>query len=591
MPQNAKNVRFRVFWIFEEHKMELLRIRLEKLLKEAVKTIKPDFEDWNRLVLQPATDEKFGDYQTNFAMTASKIFRQPPKMIAESVISAIPANDILEKAEVAGPGFINFFMKNSFVAETVRKTFTEKWDFSHINTDGTVVIDYSSPNIAKPMHVGHLRTTIIGDSIKRIMNFIGYNVVADNHLGDWGTQFGKLIVAYNRWLDKENFEKDPIAELERLYIKFGDEAGKDTDLDELARTELKKVQDGDEKNMALWKKFVEITLAECKKIYDYLGVNFDTYYGESFYHPLMPKVINELVEKGLAVESEGALVVFFDEKENLHPCIVRKKDGAFLYATSDLATIKYKYENYKMNKALYVTDDRQAVHFKQIFNIAERAGWKMEFVHIPFGVLSFNGEILKTRAGNTIKLADLFKEAESKGLSVVEEKNPELPEDEKKKIAKAVGIGALKYSDLSQNRTSNIDFSWEKALSFDGNTAPYLQYSYARVQSIKRKAAEKGVTIDFNSEIRIESGIERSIAASIAKFPECVEKAAELYKPNFIADHIFDLVQKFGTFYNSTPILKAEPEKMQSRLLLAEAVARTIKTGLDLLGIEAPEKM
>ena len=571
--------------------MELLRIRLEKLLKEAVKTIKPDFDDWSRLVLQPASDEKFGDYQTNFAMTASKIFRQPPKMIAESIISAIPANDILEKAEVAGPGFINFFLKNSFVAETVGKTFSEKWDFSHVNTEGTVVIDYSSPNIAKPMHVGHLRTTIIGDSVKRIMKFIGYNVIADNHLGDWGTQFGKLIVAYNRWLDKENFEKDPIAELERLYIKFGDEAEKDPDLDELARIELKKVQDGDKANLALWKKFVEITLSECKKIYEYLGINFDTYYGESFYHPLMPKVIDELVEKGLAVESEGALVVFFDEKENLHPCIVRKKDGAFLYATSDLATIKFKYENYKMNKALYVTDDRQAVHFKQIFNIAERAGWKMEFVHIPFGVLSFNGEILKTRAGNTIKLADLFKEAESKGLSVVEEKNPELPEDEKKKIAKAVGIGALKYSDLSQNRTSNIDFSWEKALSFDGNTAPYLQYSYARVQSIKRKAAENGITIDFNSEIKIESTIERSIAASIAKFPECVEKAAELYKPNFIADHIFDLVQKFGTFYNSTPILKAEPEQMQSRLLLAEAVARTVRTGLDLLGIEAPEKM
>ena len=571
--------------------MELLRIRLEKLLKEAVKTIKPDFEDWSRLVLQPATDEKFGDYQTNFAMTASKIFRQPPKMIAESIISAIPENDILEKAEVAGPGFINFFLKNSLVAEPVSTPFSEKWDFSHINTDGTVVIDYSSPKIAKPMHVGHLRTTIIGDSIKRIMRFIGYNVIADNHLGDWGTQFGKLIVAYSRWLDKENFEKDPIAELERLYIKFGDEAEKDPDLDELARAELKKVQDGDVANLALWKKFVEITLAECKKIYEYLGINFDTYYGESFYHKLMPKVIDELVEKGLAVESEGALVVFFDEKENLHPCIVRKKDGAFLYATSDLATIKFKSENYKMNKALYVTDDRQAVHFKQIFNIAERAGWKMEFVHIPFGVLSFNGEILKTRAGNTIKLADLFKEAESKGLSVVEEKNPELPAEEKKKIAKAVGIGALKYSDLSQNRTSNIDFSWEKALSFDGNTAPYLQYSYARVQSIKRKAAEKGVTVDFNSEIRIESGIERSIAASIAKFPECVEKAAELYKPNFIADHIFDLVQKFGTFYNSTPILKAEPAEMQSRLLLAEAVARTVRTGLDLLGIEAPEKM
>lgn len=571
--------------------MELLRIRLEKLFREAVKTIKPDFEEWNRLVLQPATDEKFGDYQTNFAMAMTKILRQPPKMIAEQLIAAIPANEIIKKAETAGPGFINIFLKDELIAETVKKSFTEKWDFSHINTDGTVVIDYSSPNIAKPMHVGHLRTTIIGDSIKRIMRSMGYNVIADNHLGDWGTQFGKLIIGWNRWIDKENFEKDPISELERIYIKFGDEAEKDPQLDEMARAELKKVQDGDETNLALWKKFVEITLSECKKIYSYLGIDFDTFYGESFYHPLMPKVIDELTAKGLAVESEGALCVFFDEKENLHPCIVRKSDGAFLYATSDLATIKYKYDNYRMNKALYVTDDRQAVHFKQIFNIAERAGWKMEFVHIPFGVLSFNGEILKTRAGNTIKLADLFREAENKGLAAVEAKNPELPAEEKKKIAKAVGIGALKYSDLSQNRTSNIDFSWEKALSFEGNTAPYLQYSYARVQSIKRKAAESNVTIDFNYDIIIENELERSIAMSIARFPECIEKAAELYKPNFIADHIFDLAQKFSTFYNSTPILKSEPKLLQSRLQIAEASANVIKTGLELLGIEVVERM
>jgi arginyl-tRNA synthetase len=571
--------------------MKTVRLALEELFRQAVLTLQPDFSDWQRLFFQSTADEKFGDYQTNFAMAASKVFKKAPRAVAEELVAALPANGLIGKVEIAGPGFINVFLNDRYAADLVKSSFTEKWDFSHINTAGTVVIDYSSPNIAKPMHVGHLRTTIIGDSLKRIMRFLGYQVIADNHLGDWGTQFGKLIVGWHRWLDKENFEKDPISELERIYIAFGEAAEQDPSLDELARIELKKVQDGDPENLALWKKFVDITLSECKRIYEYLGINFDTYYGESFYHPLMPEVIRELEEKKIAVESDGALVVFFDEKSNIPPCIVRKKDGAFLYATSDLATIKFKHDNYRMNKAVYVTDDRQALHFRQIFTIAGLLGWEMEFVHVPFGVMSFQGEILKTRAGNTIKLKDLFREAENKGLAVVEEKNPALPDDEKKKIAKAVGIGALKYSDLSQNRTSNIDFSWEKALSFDGNTAPYLQYSYARVQSVKRNAREKGFEVDRSADLILESGIERSIALSILKFPEAVEKSAELYRPNFIADHIFDLAQKFSSFYNSTPILKAELPLLKSRLLLAEAVAEVIKTGLDLLGIDVVERM
>lgn len=571
--------------------MKIVRLALEEIFRQAVLTLQPDFSDWQRLFFQSTADEKFGDYQTNFAMAASKVFKKAPRAVAEQLVAALPENGLIGKVEIAGPGFINVFLNDAYAADLVRSSFSGEWDFSHINTAGTVVIDYSSPNIAKPMHVGHLRTTIIGDSLKRIMRFLGYQVVADNHLGDWGTQFGKLIVGWHRWLDKENFEKDPISELERIYIAFGEAAEQDPALDELARIELKKVQDGDPENLALWKKFVDITLSECKRIYEYLGISFDTYYGESFYHPLMPEVIRELEERKIAVESEGALVVFFDEKSNIPPCIVRKKDGAFLYATSDLATIKFKHDNYKMNKAVYVTDDRQALHFRQIFTIAGLLGWNMEFVHVPFGVMSFQGEILKTRAGNTIKLKDLFREAENKGLAVVEEKNPTLPDDEKKKIAKAVGIGALKYSDLSQNRTSNIDFSWEKALSFDGNTAPYLQYSYARVQSIKRNAREKGFEVDRSADLLLETEIERSIALSILKFPEAVEKSAELYRPNLIADHIFDLAQKFSSFYNSTPILKAELPLLKSRLLLAEAVAEVIKTGLDLLGIDVIERM
>jgi len=571
--------------------MELVTIEISRILKEAVLKIKPDFADWDKLFLQPASSEKFGDYQTNFALSASKSFGKQPKIIAESIVSALQENNVIEKLEVAGPGFINIFINRTYLAEIVKLSTQNNWDFSHIDTKGDVVIDYSSPNIAKPMHAGHLRTTIIGDSIKRIMRYIGYNVIADNHLGDWGTQFGKLIVAYKRWLDEENFKKNPILELERIYIKFGKEAENDPSLDDLARAELKKVQDSDSENLNLWKQFIEITLNECKRIYRYLNIEFDTYYGESFYHNMMPGVVDEVVKKGIAVESEGALVIFFDETENLHPFIIRKKDGAYLYSTSDLATSKFKYENYSVNKAIYVTDDRQETHFKQVFSAAKKIGWNMEFVHVTFGVMSFNGVILSTREGNTIKLDALFAEAENRAFAIVTEKNPDIPEDERKKIAKAVGIGALKYSDLSQNRTSAIDFRWDKALSFEGNTAPYLQYSYARIQSIKRKAAETGITIDYTAKIILETEIEKQIASSIVRFPECVQKAAEYYKPNLIADHIYDLAQKFSSFYNSTPVLKAEKELVQSRLLLSESVAHTIKTGLDLLGIDVVERM
>jgi len=568
-----------------------LRIEIQEILKEGVEKMIPGFSDWDKLFLQPASNEKFGDYQTNFAMAVSKDLRKQPRIIAEELINAVDKRGVIEKLEAAGPGFINIFIDRAYLSQLVKKSIDEKWDFSHIETKGDVVIDYSSPNIAKPMHAGHLRTTIIGDSVKRIMKFIGYNVIADNHLGDWGMQFGKLIVAYKRWLDEENFKKDPISELERIYIKFGKAAENDPSLDDLARAELKKVQDGDSENLVLWKQFIEITLNECKRIYRYLDIDFDTYYGESFYHGMMPGIVEELIQKGIAVESEGALVVFFDEGENLHPCIIRKKDGAYLYSTSDLATAKFKYENYSVNKAVYVTDDRQSAHFSQVFRIAEKMGYNMEFVHVTFGVMSFNGVILSTREGNTIKLNDLFNEAESRAFEIVTEKNPDIPENERKRIAKAVRIGALKYSDLSQNRTSAIDFRWDKALSFEGNTAPYLQYSYARVQSIKRKAAENGVSIDKSSEIILTTDIEKQIASSIVRFPECVEKAAEYYKPNLIADHIYDLAQKFSSFYNSTPVLKAEKEMVHSRLLLSESVAHTIKTGLYLLGIDVVERM
>jgi len=571
--------------------MKLITGIITELFTETVKKIDPEFSDWDKLFIQSASNEKFGDYQTNFAMTVAKVFRKAPRQIAEDLIDNFPENDVVEKLEIAGPGFINIFVDKKFISKTLANISLEKWSFDHVNTKGDVVIDYSSPNIAKPMHAGHLRTTIIGDSIKRIMSYVGYRVIADNHLGDWGTQFGKLIIGYRNWLDKDAFAKDPINELERIYIKFGEETEDNPQLNDEARAELGKLQNGDPENNKLWELFSDITKKECKRIYSRLGIEFDTYYGESFYHPMMPEIVKVLEEKGIAVVDDEALVVFFDEEENLHPCIIRKKDGSFLYSTSDLATVQFKKENYDLNKAVYVTDDRQISHFKQVFRISEKLGWDTNFAHVTFGIMSFNGQILSTRAGNTIKLDELLDEAQKRAYTIVNEKNPDLPEDEKRNIGRVVGIGALKYSDLSQNRTSNIDFSWNKALSFEGNTAPYLQYSYARVCSIFRKAEKNNITIEENSEILLETEIEKQLAMSVIKFPEIVEKAAESYKPNLLADHIFDLAQKFSSFYNATPILKSEDKLVQSRLKLSKTVAETIKQGLDLLGIEVVERM
>lgn len=571
--------------------MKLITGIITELFAETVKKMDPEFSDWDKLFVQSASNEKFGDYQTNFAMTVAKVFRKAPRQIAEELINNFPENDIVEKLEIAGPGFINIFVDKKFISKTLANLSLEKWSFDHLNTKGDVVIDYSSPNIAKPMHAGHLRTTIIGDSIKRIMTFVGYRVIADNHLGDWGTQFGKLIIGYRNWLDKDAFEKDPINELERIYIKFGEEAEVNPELNDEARAELGKLQNGDPENSELWELFSDITKKECKRIYSRLGIEFDTYYGESFYHPMMPGVVKLLEDKKIAVVDDEALVVFFDEEDNLHPCIIRKKDGTFLYSTSDLATVQFKKDNYDLNKAVYVTDDRQISHFKQVFRISEKLGWNANFDHVTFGIMSFNGQILSTRAGNTIKLDELLDEAQKRAYEIVNEKNSELPENEKKNIARVVGIGALKYSDLSQNRTSNIDFSWNKALSFEGNTAPYLQYSYARVCSIFRKAEKNDITIEENSEILLETEIEKQLAMSVIKFPEIIEKAAETYKPNLVADHIFDLAQKFSSFYNATPILKSGDKLVSSRLKLSKTVAETIKEGLDLLGIEVVERM
>ena len=573
--------------------MELLTIKLKKLFSENISRIfGADYIE--KIDIQNSTKKEFGDFQTNFAMMSSKLIGKNPREIANTIIENFEKNDIIEKLEVAGPGFINIFLKNSFLNEEIKKLENEKYDFSFLNTGKTVIIDYSSPNIAKRMHIGHLRSTIIGDSIKRILNFLGFKTLADNHIGDWGTQFGKLIVAYKNWLDKKAYEEDPIGELERIYVLFSDKAKKDPALEDEAREELKKLQLGDEDNQKLWKEFIDISLKEYNKVYERLDVNFDYYYGESFYNDMMPSVLEELKKKNIAREDQGALVVFFED-DKLPPAIVQKKDGSFLYTTSDLATMKFRKNELKVDEAVYLTDDRQQNHFKQVFEIGKMLGEPYDYkkTHIVFGIMRFGDQIFSSRSGNTIRLVDLLDEAKKQVKKVIDEKNPNIPEEEKEKIAETIGSGAIKYFDLSQNRTSDITFTWEKVLNFEGNTGPYLQYTYVRIMSIFRKLEEENINVE-NTDIVLDemAGIERELASELLKFPQAVVKSYENFRPNIIADYLFDTAKLFNSFYNSSSILKEEDKQvMDARILLAKKAAFVLKEGLELLGIKTVNRM
>ena len=574
--------------------MELLTIKLKKLFSENINNIfGADYTE--KVDIQNSTKREFGDFQTNFAMVSSKLIGKNPREIASTLVDNFKENDIIEKLEIAGPGFINIYLKNNFLNEELKKVENEKYDFSFLNTDKTIIIDYSSPNIAKRMHIGHLRSTIIGDSIKRTLQFLGFHTLADNHIGDWGTQFGKLIVAYKNWLNKKSYEEDPIGELERIYVQFSDEAKKNPALEDEAREELKKLQLGDEENQKLWKEFIDISLKEYNKIYDRLGVNFDYYYGESFYNDMMPAVLEELKEKGIAREDQGALVVFF-ENDKLPPAIVQKKDGSFLYTTSDLATMKFRKDELNVDEAVYLTDDRQQNHFKQVFEIGEMLGepYNYKKTHVVFGIMRFgDGMIFSSRSGNIIRLVDLLDEAKTQVKKVIDEKNPNIPEEEKEKIAEIVGSGAIKYFDLSQNRTSDITFTWDKVLSFEGNTGPYLQYTYVRIMSILRKLKKENINVE-NKDIILENmnGVERELAVELLRFPQTVVKSYESYRPNIIADYLFDIAKLFNNFYNSNSILKEENKKvMDARILLAEKTAFILKQGLGLLGINTVDRM
>lgn len=539
----------------------------------------------------PTADEQFGDYQCNAAMSLAKALKKPPREIA-AVLAAATRPEAVEKTEVAGPGFVNLFLNTDWMARRLEQLAGDpRLGVPGPGRGRTVVIDYSSPNVAKPMHIGHIRSTVIGNALDRLHRFLGWRVIADNHLGDWGTQFGLLIMGFRHFADPAAYEASPIEELERIYVKSYERSKEEPAWLDAARAELVKLQQGDPENRKLWQSFVEHSLREFNRIYERLGVSFDLVRGESHYNDRLPGVIERLQQMGLARESEGALVVFLDE-EKMPVCIVRKSDGAYNYATTDLATVLARAEEFAPDAVIYVTDERQQLHFRQIFTVAKKMGVATRLVHVWFGLMRLPEGTFSTRQGNVIKLERLLDEAQTRALAVVKAASPEMPVEQQWEVARAVGIGAVKYADLSQNPQSLVTFTWEKALALDGNSAPYLQYACARIASVLDKYRERFPGQDPAAHpIRLTEPIERRLAVRLLRFPEAVIHAAEVFKPNLLADYLYDLAQTYSTFYQNVPFLKAEEGARESRVRLCELTMKTLRQGLSLLGIETPERI
>ncbi len=559
-------------------------------------------------------DPKHGDFQANGALGYAKARKLNPRATAEALIAALPAS-IREHYDlsIAGPGFINFTLKPAALLTWLRtydSAASLRAGAAAAHHGQTWVVDYSSPNTAKQMHVGHLRSAVIGEAICRLLEFTGARVIRDNHLGDWGTQFGKLIYGYKRWADPKALETDPIEELERLY-KLGNAATPDgsPELDE-ARAELVKLQTGDPENVALWQKFSDVSLAAFQQIYDRLGIKFDHNLGESFYNDKVDRVYRELTDLRLAETSKGALVVFHDEHprfkrdiEQPNPFMVRKADGASGYASTDLATALYRTEHFKADGIVVVTDFRQADHFEQLFLtvkkwFAAKTYRLPELHHVTFGaVTGDDGKALKTRSGDVIKLKALLDEAVDRAFAIVAEKNPDLPEAERREIARTVGIGAVQYADLAQNRSSNYVFSWDKMLALDGNTAPYLLYAVARIHSIFRKAGienplSSAAAASFESAATPpETPTEIMLARKLTKFPDAIRLASETLRPHYLCLFLFELAGDYSSFNNADKVLVDDPALRARRLLLCARTLLQLETGLTLLGLRTLTRM
>jgi arginyl-tRNA synthetase len=568
--------------------MEMFQSLLEKKLSEALaKAGFPGAGD-----LTPATDPRFGDYQTNAALVLGKQRAENPKTVAEKILAQLDVGEWCEKPTVAGAGFINFKLWADAIA---KKAFElcedERLGVARARSTRRIVIDFGSPNVAKPMHVGHIRSTVLGDALARIAQFLGHEVIRDNHIGDWGTQFGMVIYGWKNLLDRQSLERDPIAELVRIYKEANERSTIDPAVREACRQELVKLQSGDPENLSIWKQCADLSMQDFESAYALLDIHYDIQRGESFYNDRLAEVVDRLLKSGLAEISEGAVCVFFRDIPELadKPCIIRKSDGGFNYATTDVATVDYRINDLKADTIWIVTGAPQILHFRQIFEIARREGYKADFRHITHGsILGEDRKLMKTRSGENVPLRELLDEACKRARAIVDEKNPDLSDAEKIDIAHKIGIGAVKYSDLSQYRMTDYIFSWDRMLSLQGNTAPYLQNACVRIRSIFRKADEGRPKVE---KLVLAEGAEINLAKRLCQFGEVVPQVLNDFRPNILANYLFELANSFHAFYEACPVLKSEEPTRGSRLALCDLAGRILERGLDLLGIKAPEKM
>jgi arginyl-tRNA synthetase len=591
---------------------------LERLAADGIVAIAADEVPGLVEQVRETADTKFGDYSGTMAMALAKRAGRKPRDVATAIIERLDVGNLFEKpTEPVGPGFINLRVRDESLARAVATACLDpRLGVPPVESPETIVVDFSSPNVAKPMHVGHIRSTVIGDALARILRFRGHHVITDNHLGDWGTQFGMILWGWKHLRDEQAFAADPTAELGRLYRlvrKLADakpeELAADAGAAELVRRfpdvgrevllETAKLHEGDPENRGLWEQFMPVCRAEIDRLYTRLHVTFDHWLGESFFQPLLAGVVDDLLAKGLAQESRGAIGVFL-HGEDKPPFLVRKADGAFLYATTDLATIQWRVEHWKPDRILYVVDHRQGQHFEQLFETARRWGLpgldRVDLVHVAFGtVLGEDGRPFKTRAGDTVGLEALLDEGVERAFGVVtaadQERGTAMPVEERQRIAEAVGIGAIKYADLSQNRTTDYVFSFDKMLELKGNTAAYMQYAVARVEGILARGGIDREAVRREAAVTFTDPRERALALELVRFGETLEDVEADDRPNLLTSWLFDVAGAYSTFYDALPVLKAEGEERATRLALCDLTGRSLRTGLELLGIQVPERM
>ena len=581
--------------------------RLTERLGKAIQKIQNSNipEDYSATVTA-AADTRFGDYQTNAAMALAKNLSMPPRELAAEIIKLLEVEDLCETPEIAGPGFINFRVKeNTLVSRINEIRKCSRLGVENTHSPKKILIDFSSPNIAKPMHIGHIRSTIIGDCLARVCRFLGHEVIADNHIGDWGTPIGQVIYGWKNHLDQEAFNEDPIKELLRLYQMIKEKFESDQEVNKACLEETVRLQSGDKESLELWNQFKDITMSGSQKIYDRLGIMFDTSLGESFYDSRLGPLVEDLLCNKIAKESDGAVCVFSNnelEPKNDPllvkrdgnwipvPCIIRKKDGGFNYATTDIATIDYRVNEIEAQKILYVVDDRQSLHFRQLFEVARQRKINADLKHVSFGkILGDDRKPFKTREGSVPDLSTVLQEAVDRARKVVEEKSNNLSEEEKENVAEKIGIGAIKYAELSQARVSDYVFSWDKMLSLQGNTAPYMINAFVRTRSIFRKLGDNLPKI--SEELSISADAERAIAIKLCQYGEIVPEILTDHRPNILATYLYELAQTFHSFYEQCPVLSTEGITKNTRLALCQTTSAVLQHGLGLLGIFPPEKM